>query len=141
MKLVDGFFYGLYMDEDLLRTLGFNPVSSHVAKADSYEINLNGMAKIIPKKGTEVWGKLITLPENELKAMYSFETTKDYKPEIINILTEEGKPKTATCYNMVASELDKLNIEYLSKLVVAAKKLELPYTYIKQLESIHAKNI
>lgn len=137
-KLVEGFLYGLYMDEELLKSLGFNPVSSRMAMVESYELDLRGLAKIIPKDNSQVWGMLVKLPEDDLLAMYSYETTKVYKPEIVNALIEGRNIISACCYNVPKSNDAALNSEYLEKLILIAKKLNLPIAYIKKLELIGA---
>jgi len=137
VSTTEGFFYGLYMDPDLLRSLGFNPSTPRIASIDSYELDLRGAAKILPVEGSTVWGALIELPENDLDAMYSFDSTIHYKPEIVYPKTMDGKVVRSICYNLPKNENDTLNIEYLKKLIAVAKKLTLPGDYIRKLETMY----
>ncbi|MDH5324869.1 MAG: gamma-glutamylcyclotransferase [Gammaproteobacteria bacterium] len=124
---IEGFFYGLYMDSDLLRSLGFSPGLARMAVVHNYELDLHGFAKLVPKQGGEAWGMLIQLPESHLRAMYAFETTKHYKPERITVVCiESGQEVEATCYNVPVQPEFPLNKEYREKLVQAMKKLGFP---------------
>jgi hypothetical protein len=134
---VEGFFYGLYMDPELLLSLGFRPAASRMARLESHELELKGSVKIVRKQGSTVWGILIKLPEKDLKAMYDFETTKAYRPEIVNVITNDGENIAVSCYNLPVDETAELNIGYLEKLIPVARRLNLPIEYIKKLERIH----
>lgn len=136
METAEGFFYGLYMDPDLLRSLGFNPSAPRIAAVESYALDLHGAAKIMPRQGGIVWGTLIKLPKADLAAMYSFETTKQYQPERIQVKTIDGEIVDATCYNLPRNEQASFNSEYLEKLLVITRKLGLPGDYIASLENL-----
>lgn len=133
-NLVEGFFYGLYMDIELLESLGFKPVSTRMGHAESYELDLKGMAKIIPREGSQVWGMLITLDESDLDAMYSFETTVDYKPEKIQVTLGDGHQVTVPCFNVPPDSNAAFNTEYLEKLIPVVTRLGLPDKYINTLK-------
>lgn len=133
---VEAFFYGLYMDTDLLESLGFKPESVGKAKVDSYEINLFGAAKIVPKVNSVVWGNVIKLPKHELEAMYSFETTKAYSPMMVQITEASGSSKTVSCYNLPETTSEPFNSEYHKKLIQMLNKLEFPDEYISSVEAL-----
>lgn len=137
METVEAFFYGLYMDPDLLNSLGFNPSQPVVACVESYALDLRGPAKIIPSQGSTVWGTLMTLPASDLDAMYAFDTTKHYKPEKVTVKTVEGSVVSACCYNLPVNSSGTINKDYLEKLIPTAHKLGLPGDYIKTLEAMN----
>lgn len=131
------FFYGLYMDVELLKYLGFNPNSAHTAVLEGYALDLRGSAKVIPRQGNQVWGMLIKLPPADLQAMYSFETTRHYTPEQVAVNLPDGEQVQACCYNLPASNDEPLNLEYRDKLLVVIHKLGFPDEYIGMLEGLH----
>jgi len=134
--LVEGFFYGLYMDPGLLTSLGFEPIESRVAKLDGYELDLHGLAKIIPKSDSTVWGMLTKLRRSDLDAMYAFETTKAYKATAVEVTTADDAAVSVVCYNVPADDGAEFNREYLEKLVEVAKKMKLPGHYLQRLVSM-----
>lgn len=133
---VEAFFYGLYMDPELLESLGFRPGTVKKAKMDSYTVDLFGAAKIVPKAGSVVWGNIIRLSEPDLKAMYSFDATKAYSPQMIQVTEADGKFATATCYNLPESNNNPFNSEYHEKLIHVLKKLEFPSEYIDSVKAL-----
>ena len=136
-KLVEAFFYGLYMDPALLESTGFKPSDPRLARIEGYKLELNGVAKIVPSDGANVWGQLIKLSQADLEAMYSFETTKMYRPEKFTIILANGEEIEAGCYNAPADESAVFNDEYLGKLIKAAERLGLPGDYIQTLEKMY----
>jgi len=134
---VQAFFYGLYMDSELLRSLGFVPGSVIRARLDSYALDLFGLAKIIPNNNSVVWGNVISVSEQDLTAMYSFETTKSYKAESVQVFDIDGNAMSVNCYNTAASPNLPFNSEYQLKLVKLLKKLEFPVDYIASVNALN----
>lgn len=132
--IVEAFFYGLYMDPELIKSLGFEPQSVEKAVIDSYALDLQGSAKIVPEEGSIVWGNIIKLSKNDLAAMYSFDTTKDYSPEMVQVKDSNGNYKMVSCYNLSVSDAEAFNSEYRDKLVNLLKQLDFPDDYITRLE-------
>jgi len=133
-QIVSAFFYGLYMDTDLLKSLGFHPVAAHKAVLRSYALDLFGPAKIVPRTGGIVWGNIVTLPGKDLIAMYSFEATRAYAPETVEVTDGDGNPISVCCYNLPKSDRDPFNHEYYEKLILTLKKLDFPSEYIVSLK-------
>ena len=106
---VDAFFYGLYMDPKLLASLGFKPISVEKAEANSYALDLFGSAKIVPSENSVMRGNIIKLSEKDLKEMYSFESTKSYSPEMIQVKDSNGIYKLVNCYNLPESTDEPFN--------------------------------
>jgi len=135
--IVEAFFYGFYMDPKLIESLGFEPVSVEKAVVSSYALDLFGSAKIVPRKNSVVWGNIIKLSTSDLKAMYSFESTKHYSPEIVQAKDIQGNSKYANCYNLPESGNEPFNFEYHQKLLTLLKELDFPAEYIVSLQSIN----
>ena len=71
MPPVKVFFYGLFMDPDLLRKQGLTPDKPIVARLDHYELRLGERATMLPTPGEQVWGIVMGLNEQELKKLYA----------------------------------------------------------------------
>lgn len=134
--MIDGFFYGLYMDSDLLVTLGYKPSHPRLGNLNGFRIDLRGPIKLIPDSGKSAWGMIFTLPEANLQAMYSGPNTKDYQPYTMMAKTSDGAEVRVQCYNLDPIPGAQLNREYLDKLIVVARKAMLPAEYIRELETM-----
>lgn len=130
------FFYGLYMDAELLRSLGAQPDVPRVARLDDYKLDLHGAAKVVESPGEVVWGTLMLLTGSELDALYSGPATARYRPMRAVATTIRGERVVCLCYNQpVGAEAD-LNREYLSKLIGVAEKVGLPEGYVGALRAL-----
>lgn len=138
---VEAFFYGLYMDPILIESLGFKPLSIEKAKVSSFALDLFGAARIVPRKDGVVWGNIIELSKSDLEAMYSFESTKIYSQELIQVEDVNGNNKLVNCYNLPESSDEPFNNEYHQKLLNVLKELNFPAEYIESLASINKNQI
>ena len=134
---VEAFFYGLYMNPELVESLGFVPMSVEKAQLNSYALDLCGAAKIVPKENSVVWGNIIKLSKVDLVAMYSFEATQNYSPEIIHVKDSKGNYKSVHCYNLPESNDEPFNREYHQKLLNLLKDLDFPGDYIVSFEVMY----
>jgi hypothetical protein len=50
------FFYGSYMDVDVLANLQVRPTTVKVAKLNGWEVTFGPLATLIPSKGNQVYG-------------------------------------------------------------------------------------
>ena len=137
---VEAFFYGLYMDIDLLKSLGFRPGETRKAVLESYALDLFGSAKVVPMEGSYVWGNIINLPREDLTAMYSFESTKEYVPETLQVKDSKGNYKQVSCYNLAKSDSESFNKEYHGKLLKIIERLEFPEEYIQNMKAMGRRN-
>lgn len=132
---IDAFFYGLYMDADLLRSLNIKPENPRVARVDGYRLDLRGAVKALPQEGERVWGIIFRLPQEDLDKMYGGPKTKLYKREEMLAVTEDGQAITVGCYNQPEDSSAAFNSEYCDQLIPAMRKAGLPSEYI---DTIHA---
>ncbi len=135
-KQVNGFFYGLYMDPELLASLGHEPLAAQPAKLTHFALDLHGLAKVLPQEGATVWGMLIKLRQRDLAAMYSLPTTRRYSPQQVEVITLDNETVPAQCYNVPASPDAAFNGEYLDKLLEVVNKVGLPAEYGQHLATL-----
>lgn len=135
-KIVEAFFYGLYMDADLVNSLGFHPQGTVKAVLESYALDLHGLAKVVPQEGSVVWGNVLSLPEDELQAMYAFESTKVYAPEMMTVKDVHGNAKQVGCYNVPPSPDAAFNGAYQEKLLQLLHREDFPAEYINIIETM-----
>ena len=127
------FFYGLFMDEDLLIGKGFHPSNRKLAFANGYGLRIGEKATLVKSLSESSYGIVMDLSENEIERLYSAPGVSDYVPERIEVTDEDGKNYMVQCYNLPVFKLTGSNREYAKSLSIAAQKMGLPKSYIKQL--------
>ena len=71
VRRIDIFFYGLFMDDSLLREKGINPVNRRMASVENCSLVIGARATLVPCPGRTVHGVLFSLTHVEVDALYS----------------------------------------------------------------------
>ena len=129
------FFYGLFMDEDLLRQKGLNPFDFKLASVTGYGLRIGARATLEASKSEQVFGSVVTLKADELKRLYSEESVADYVPTRLPVTDMQGHCAEAISYILPMALLSGRNPGYARSLLVAADKIGLPGAYLKTIES------
>lgn len=133
-KPVDGFFYGLFMEADLLRKLGVDPVNPRRAFVDDYQLLIGERATLTPSSGSRVYGMAFELKQEELDVLYSTPGLEAYRPVNITAQDMNGSAFSALCYVLPAGLLDgESNPEYATQLREVLGRLEFPAEYIESI--------
>jgi hypothetical protein len=130
-RRIDCFFYGLFMDSDILRGSQVAAEKPRRAFVDGYALRIGDRATLVPVLGDRAYGMVYALTHNELERLYSAPGLEQYRPEAVIAHLLEGETSAALCYNL--SELpgvDETNSEYASRLRTALRKLKFPPEYI-----------
>ena len=132
---LDVFFYGLFMDEALLRGKGLNPLNRRLARVENFRLAVGARATLVRCAGSNAYGVLYTLTQAEVDALYSEDSVRAYRPETVNARTAEGEAVNALCFNLPAPPAPgERNPEYASKLRELAGRLGLPDAYIASID-------
>ena len=125
------FFYGLFMDERMLRDRGFHPTPLGAAALPGYRIHIGARATLVRDAGARCYGMLIDLPQADAEALYSPPDVRDYRPERVQVtLLDGGEKRTATVYNLPADEVSETsNPDYAARLAALVRELGLPVAY------------
>jgi hypothetical protein len=129
------FFYGLFMDKDLLKEKGFNPQNIKRAYLKGYQLKIGERATLAPNKGACSYGTVMELDSNELQNLYGSDGVEDYVPQPVQANTMVGEPLEAISYILPMEKISGSNSEYAIKLASIAKKLNLPDFYINEIEA------
>ena len=128
------FFYGLFMDADLLRAKGLDPVNLRVACVRGVTLRIGQRAALVPDPNGSVYGILMELTHDEIERLYSEPSVAVYRPEAVLVEPADGSPAAALCYNLpVAPRPDERNPDYAAKLRAVAGSLGLPGQYVDTL--------
>jgi hypothetical protein len=131
---VEVFFYGLFMDEALLREKGLSPQGRRQARVEGFRLVIGERATLVRRAGEEVYGVLFSLTRGEAAALYSEESVSAYRPEPVAARLDDGSVVTALCYNLPAPPAaEGRNPVYASKLRELAARLGLPAGYVSSI--------
>ncbi len=128
------FFYGLFMDEALLRSKGFNPSCIETGVVEGFGLRIGERATLVESEGERAYGVIMFMSHKELEALYSEESVSDYVPENLTVTTSNNKKIIAITYNLPLEKLTGQNREYACSLAKLAKNVGLPSEYIKEIE-------
>jgi hypothetical protein len=130
-RRVDGFFYGLYMDLEILREAGVTPASPRRAYVSDFALRIGHRATLVPSAGARVYGMLYALTHAELDRLYTAPGLEHYRPEAVAAHPLGGTPTPALCYNLSeAPRPQERNPDYAERLRRALTKLEFPPEYV-----------
>lgn len=129
------FFYGLFMDEDLLKQKGLHPLDARPAYVVGYGLRIGERATLEKSAGERSYGSVIQLSEDEIDVLYSEENVADYLPEEITTTDLNGVRMSALSYILPMEKLTGRNKEYAEALAVIAGKVGLPAEYIREIKS------
>jgi hypothetical protein len=127
-RRVSVFFYGLFMDAELLVSKGFQPVHPRPA------LRIGQRATLIPSEESFAYGIIMELSHAEIEQLYSEASVSAYRPEAVLARLPDGTNIPAMCFNLVVPPAqEEVNPEYAAKLRELARKLELPLQYVESI--------
>jgi hypothetical protein len=130
-RRIDAFFYGLFMDINVLRAADVAPVNPRRAYVDNFALRIGQRATLLPSAGGRAYGMLFALTRTELERLYAAPGLEQYRPEAVLAWPLEGAPAPALCYNLrEAPKPHERNPEYAARLQRALGKLDFPQEYV-----------
>jgi hypothetical protein len=134
-RRIDGFFYGLFMDVDVLRNSGVAPADPRHAHVDHFALRIGERATLVPSSGARSYGMLIALTHSEFDRLYAAPGLDQYRPEAVLATTRRGDTVPAMCYNLlVPPKPTERNPDYAVRLKRALRALDFPLEYIDSIE-------
>lgn len=128
------FFYGLFMDETLLKEKGFHPTKPVLGYVEGYALKIGERATLVKSPGQRTYGATMSLSKEELDSLYGESSVVDYLPEDIIVTTFKNEPLKVVVYNLPLEKLAGKNKQYAQLLVNTARALRLPKEYIQEIE-------
>lgn len=125
-RLHEVFFYGLYMDPEILKQKGVKPRNPRIASAKNFKLRIGNKATILRAPGELAHGIVYSLTHSEINSLYWGSGLNEYASE--SLLVNVGNEKIpALCCNLVQPpDKHESNAEYKQKLNAAMEKLGLP---------------
>jgi hypothetical protein len=128
------FFYGSFMDLEVLRTLRVVPKTFETAELKNWSITFSPMATLVQSKGDSVYGTIAELSRDEVRMLYTEGDLKRYYPVDITVSTKGNERVPVLCYISKSGTGQKPSVQYLQRVIQAAKTLGFPPTYLAKLE-------
>jgi hypothetical protein len=130
-RYIDVFFYGLFMDDELLRANGYHPINARAACVPGMALQIGSRATLIADAAKCVYGFVIGLSHSEVERLYAEPSVAAYRPEAVLARLADQSLIPALCYNLPPSNQPiEANPGYAEKLRAVASRLGLPADYI-----------
>jgi len=132
----DGFFYGLFMDREVLEA---NGVVVHDpprrAYVDGYALRIGRRATLVPSPGDRAYGMVFALADCDFSQLYDAPGLEEYQPEELLVQILEGDAVHARCYNLrEAPRPGESNAEYATQLRAVLGQLHFPAKYVDSIQ-------
>lgn len=135
MRKIDVFFYGLFMDEGLLRSRGVTPTNLRLASVSGFQLRIGQRAALVPSPVDRVFGLLVSLSHAELEQLYSEPSVQAYRPEAVLANLSNGEVLAALCFNLPEPpSADERNADYAARLRALAERLNFPAEYVASIQ-------
>src|SRR5690348_9833639 len=133
------FFYGSFMNLDILRQTGFVPERHEVAKLHGFDIDIRPLATLVRSDQHCVYGIVAAGTQEQLHRLYGQDWVAAYLPEPVLVETLDGKWRAAFCYIAPVGESRPATSVYIDRIVEPAKRCGFPSWYIARLESFRSR--
>src|SRR2546425_11798903 len=114
------FFYGSFMDLEVLRTRGVVPRTVETAELKDWNITFSPMATLVQSRGDSVYGTIAELFQTDIQTLYSTDDLKHYPPVNITVATKHNKLVPAQAY-ICKPGTQRPSAEYLQRVIRAAE--------------------
>lgn len=116
-RVLDVFFYGLYMDKQILLDKGVEPKNPRAGIVRDYRLRVGNLATLLRSKGDSAYGMVYSITHDDIYALYEGSGLDAYVSESLLIETEEKETIAALCCNLlIPPSNDEKNDSYKEKL-------------------------
>ncbi len=132
------FFYGSFINLEVLQQLGVVPEKYEVARLNGFDIRIQPLANLTRSDQDCVYGIVALATHDELRRLYDYaqdELGAIYLPEPVLVETSDRKWRLALCYVAPAMEPHPPTNDYMERIVGPARYYGFPNWYIARLEA------
>ena len=134
-RRVDGFFYGLFMDREILLANGVSPANPRRAFIDGFQLRIGQRATLVAQEGTRAYGMVFALTHTDLEKLYTAPGLEVYRPEAVLTQLVTGETLPALCYNLIKPPGPaEGNTDYAVQLRDVLRQMEFPSQYIDDIQ-------
>ena len=122
-RLQDVFFYGLYIDKEILESKGVEARNPRIAAVSGYKLRVGKYATLLREENAKAHGIVFSLTHEEIDKLYAGAGLDMYVVEALLVETKQGASLPVLCCNLLIPPLDdESNPEYSMKLDACMKK-------------------
>lgn len=126
-RLHEVFFYGLYMDPEILRQKNVEARNPRIGSVANYELRIGNKATLLRSPGGTAYGVVYSLTHSEIKSLYWGAGLHEYAAEVVIVKVGKEENFAALCCNLVVPpDAEESNPVYQSQLNSTMKKLGVP---------------
>lgn len=129
------FFYGLFMDPDVLRQKDVEPKGFRLAFVNGHGVRIGTRATLEPSDTEQAYGSVMDLTAEEQDRLYADESVADYVPVPVTAIGPEGEGIEAVSYIHPMELLSGRNPDYARALLSVADKIGIPDSHLKSIEA------
>ncbi len=134
-RRINIFFYGLFMDAELLLKTGAHPENIRPASLPGFALRIGQRATLLPDAARCVCGVVAELTHSEIDALYSDPSVHAYRPEAVVVEFADGSRSPALCFNLVVPPGEQeSNAAYAASLRDLAQRLGFPSEYVHSIK-------
>lgn len=122
----DFFFYGLFMDEAILRDKGVQPNRPRKAAVPGYRLHIGDRALLVPEFGAQAFGMVFSLDAEAAASLYRAPGLDLYRRSRVLACFEDGSHASVVTYNLQGPTGATSDGEYRHKLELVMRRLGLP---------------
>ena len=122
----DFFFYGLFMDEAILREKGVEPRAARKAVVPGVKLQIGERAMLVPEFGAQAFGMVFSLDAEAAASLYRAKGLDRYRPSRVLACFEDGSHASVVTYNLPEGAGDASNPQYRRELELVMRRLGLP---------------
>lgn len=131
------FFYGSFMNLDVLGQVDLVPERVEVATLSGFDVRIEPLTNLVRSDEHTVYGILATATHAELGRLYRYaedELGGTYLPQAVLAQTLDGTFRPALCYIAPAMEPAPADADYVDRILRPAREYGFPDWYIAKLE-------
>jgi len=132
------FFYGSYINFEVLKEVDLAPEKWEVARLAGFDIRIQPRANLVRSDAGTVYGIVATATHDELARLYAYAQDvlgELYLPEPVLAETLDGKWRPALCYICPAMNPRPPARAYVQRILAPARSYGFPGWYLDRLES------
>jgi hypothetical protein len=130
------FFYGSYINFDVLKEVELEPTEWEVARLYGYDIKIEPRANLERSEASIVYGILATATHGQLNNLYTHAKEvlgETYLPEAVLAETLDQRWRPALCYICPDMAPRKADPDYVARILGPARQYGFPSWYLERL--------
>lgn len=133
-RKVPVFFYGSFINPDVLKQSDLEPEGFRVARLLGWDIRIGPHATLEPKDSAAVYGVVVECTHEELDRLYGQDWVGAYLPEAV-LVDIDGAFLPALTYIKWDGEPAPAEPDYVERIASPAEKLGFPAWYVSHIRS------